>query len=170
MKTELYDKNWRDVIRPSILARDGYKCQHCGIMHKSYAISQIGKPYIAVNANELDFYRSGGFKVVVVSLNIAHLNQIKSDNEPGNLLSLCSKCHVKYDRRYRNKLKVKYNAKVKESSVDFKAPEVELSKADLLTIKQYLKYEYSIVIGLEDVRQVSKLIINLFVNSNLKKL
>lgn len=71
---ECYTPEFNEVLKEQIRARDGYKCQVCGR-------DQIGL----------------GRK-----LDVHHKDYSKANNEPGNLISLCRRCHSKTngDREY----------------------------------------------------------------------
>lgn len=72
-----YSFNWTDTLRESIRQRDNHVCQLCGI-----------------HEDELDgFY---------MKLDIHHIDYIKNNCNPNNLISLCRSCHVKtnYNRDY----------------------------------------------------------------------
>lgn len=87
-----YPPNWRTEIVPRIKARDGHKCQFCGI--DNYTI----KP--------------NGTKVI---LTIAHLDH-DADNQnvkDDRLAALCQACHLKYDL-WRHVAKRKYGKGVFE--------------------------------------------------------
>ena len=82
MNYNKYPPNWLTEIRPYILKRDKYTCQHCGRKHKQYYIN---------------FDKEKNSQCI---LQVAHL-----DHDPENwnismkrLLSLCQECHLKYDR------------------------------------------------------------------------
>lgn len=64
---EPYGKNWDDTLKESIRQRDNYKCQSCGC------------------PQEECFER----------LTVHHIDKIKTNLNPDNLISLCRKCHGK---------------------------------------------------------------------------
>lgn len=67
---EPYGRGWTDILKESIRLRDNYKCQICGISQEEYNSTLI----------------------------IHHLNGIKTDLNPDNLLALCRSCHTKLHR------------------------------------------------------------------------
>ena len=73
-----YGAEWRKLIRPRILARDGYRCTACG--------REMGK-----------LYRNRQGKAVVVQLGIAHLNHDPADSRDSVLATLCRACHLRHD-------------------------------------------------------------------------
>jgi hypothetical protein len=77
-----YPPNWLSEIRPYILKRDKYTCQHCGKKH-----NQI-------------YYDFDLERPVRVVLQVAHLDH-DSKNwkvKMNRLKSLCGKCHLIYDK------------------------------------------------------------------------
>jgi 5-methylcytosine-specific restriction endonuclease McrA len=83
--------------------------------------------------------KANGHKVFTVYLQVAHLDQDKSNNKPDNLLSLCPRCHSKYDKEYKRFMK---NVKLKEiketqsSSIDYTT--LNESK-EIKELKRYIK-------------------------------
>lgn len=73
---ELYPPNW-DELAWECKERAGWQCEHCGVPHRTPAISRAGEPYI-------------------IYLAAAHL-----DHDPWNffprLACLCPSCHGRYD-------------------------------------------------------------------------
>ncbi len=79
---KLYPPNWKTEIRPRILERAKHKCEFCD--------AENYKPHPITESK--------------VILTIAHL-----DHDPENwkvsddrLKALCQKCHLSYDREFRN--------------------------------------------------------------------
>lgn len=103
-----YPSEWTDVIRPEILKRDKYTCQKCGVIHrKTYVFFKDGYK-MQIPKSEIDEWKNSETKAYTVYLQIAHLDQDVNNNNYINLLSLCVKCHLNYDRRHNN-LKKKLN-------------------------------------------------------------
>jgi hypothetical protein len=73
---QLYPVNWEELAWVC-KERAGWCCEHCGVPHRTPAISRAGKPYI-------------------IYLAAAHL-----DHDPWNLnprlAALCPTCHGRYD-------------------------------------------------------------------------
>ena len=80
-----YPINWNSEIRPRILQRDKYTCQHCGKKH---------------NQIYLDLDK---IKYMKTLLQVAHLDHDKwnKDIKDERLLSLCEVCHAKNDSKYK---------------------------------------------------------------------
>lgn len=102
MKKSEYPPNWKDVIRPTILRRDGYKCQSCGIKHRSLVYVGSKGQYIHVDEFGAEWANYQGKRVITIYLTVAHLDQDKTNNDASNLLSLCPRCHSRYDRKYNS--------------------------------------------------------------------
>jgi len=101
-----YHEDWRDIIRPKVLERDGYKCQHCGVKHKNYYIIQDGSYYSKIDADEYVEYLDSGVKCNRVYLQVAHLDCDKNNNNLNNLRSLCNLCHLKHDKQWKKMLRL----------------------------------------------------------------
>lgn len=95
-----YPENWNDEIRPSILKRDNYKCCHCGIKHRQYLLHSWDGSFMRIDNDEAIEMQILKEKVSRVYLQVAHLDNNTQNNSPGNLLTLCPRCHLKMDRRY----------------------------------------------------------------------
>lgn len=69
-----YPRNWKEISRA---ARDraGHKCQWCGTESKPRNV-----------------------------LTVHHVDYNPGNNEPGNLLVLCQKCHLRFQQQRRIKL------------------------------------------------------------------
>jgi 5-methylcytosine-specific restriction endonuclease McrA len=96
---ELYPENWNDVIRPSILKRDGFKCCMCGIKHRTYIFIDQNSKVIHVDSTEHSELKKYGYRTYRVYLQVSHRNHIKSDCSDANLWSLCPRCHHSYDKQ-----------------------------------------------------------------------
>lgn len=70
ISNEEYTEVWTDTLRESIRQRDDYTCQLCGI-HQDELV--------------------GRFKV----LDVHHIDYVKENCDPVNLVSLCRPCHAK---------------------------------------------------------------------------
>ncbi len=77
---EPYGLEFNKELREQIRARDNYCCQECN-KYESELFSKNGKPE---------------------RLSVHHINYIKTDCRPTNLISLCKKCHCKtnFNREY----------------------------------------------------------------------
>lgn len=103
---EQYPENWNDTIRPKILARDNYKCQGCGVKHRSYIYIDQNEKVIVVDAKESKELREGGYRSYRVYLQVAHKDNNKQNNESGNLISQCGRCHYKRDKVYKQLMRI----------------------------------------------------------------
>ncbi len=98
---KLYPENWADEIRPSILRRDEYKCQHCGLKHRTYFVSYIPGDWRRVEVDEFKDCKKSGYKVKQIILQVAHKDNNKSNSAPENLITLCQPCHHEMDKHWK---------------------------------------------------------------------
>jgi len=113
-----YPKDWKSVIRPDILKRDGNCCKTCGVQNYScgyrdkeglfWKVSEIMKLLedsgydIFEEGNELDHIPPSKMPTKIV-LTISHLDHNTSNNNYENLAALCQRCHLKYDNEHHKK-------------------------------------------------------------------
>lgn len=98
----MYPENWNDTIRPHILKRDNYKCQICGVQHRSVGYYDKNKRFIICDEWQKQWAESQGFKIQKLHLQIAHLDHIKDNCGEDNLKAMCPACHLNYDREFNN--------------------------------------------------------------------
>ncbi len=101
-----YPENWTDEVRPAILKRDGYKCQHCNIKHRTYLFIDQNNKRIMVNRAEHEELKAGGYKTYRVFLQVAHIDNDPSNNDFVNLLSLCPACHHNQDKHWKALMRI----------------------------------------------------------------
>jgi 5-methylcytosine-specific restriction endonuclease McrA len=77
MNRDKYPWNW-EAIAKRIKSEAGWCCQLCGLVCR-----RPGEPF--------DTHRR--------TLTVAHINHVESDCDDTNLVALCPKCHLAYDRR-----------------------------------------------------------------------
>ena len=94
----LYAANWADMVRPSVLMRDGYKCRYCGILHRHWYYYDQWGDLRPMHKDNVNAYLNKGIKVLFVYLQVAHLDHNPANNDHNNLISLCNICHLKNDR------------------------------------------------------------------------
>lgn len=95
-----YPKEWQDTIRPAILRRDAYRCQHCRALHRSWGYySSIGE-WIECDEFMRRWAMMNSIKVFQIFLQVAHLDQDTKNNQETNLRSLCQRCHLNFDRKF----------------------------------------------------------------------
>ncbi len=114
MDKKLYCENWSDTIRPAILKRDSYRCQHCGAVHRAYYLFNGTTNKVRIEVDEYKEYKENGITVRQIHLQVAHLDCDKNNNDSINLLSLCGSCHLKQDKAWKNLLRL---AKKKSSTI-----------------------------------------------------
>jgi len=104
-----YPQNWK-VIRARILDRALHKCERCGVRNYEMVSRMPSGDWVRDTGLGPVVWSSGGpVKQVRVVLTVAHLNHDVEDNRDENLMALCQRCHLRYDReqhlqtRIRNK-------------------------------------------------------------------
>jgi hypothetical protein len=109
-----YPKNWLSKIVPAILMRDNNTCQHCGLKDRELVWSvpyrsMKGTKHVRVWVwqNYAIIPNTVGSKLVRVILTVAHLDHDATNHavELKRLLSLCQRCHLKYDAGYKSSKK-----------------------------------------------------------------
>lgn len=115
-----YASNWKDVIRPTILKRDGYRCRHCGVQHRVQVYKDSRGNYVLTDEFIREWCKKHGKRVFTLYLRVVHLDNNKMNNNPDNLLTLCSKCHSRYDADHKKIMKRVYSqvANVKYGKVN----------------------------------------------------
>jgi len=106
MNYKEYHPDWKDIIRPLALERDGYKCQHCGVKHKKYYLIREGSYYSQIESDEYIEYLASGVKCNKIYLQVAHIDCNKENNNLNNLRSLCNLCHLKHDKVWKKMLRL----------------------------------------------------------------
>jgi 5-methylcytosine-specific restriction endonuclease McrA len=106
MNKKLYNDDWKDVIRPSILKRDKFKCQICNIKHRSVLYKDWIKGWLPADNSDFDWLKSKGFAVRKIYLQISHTDQNKTNNDYSNLRALCPSCHLRFDAQFRLPAKI----------------------------------------------------------------
>jgi hypothetical protein len=133
-----YHPDWKDIIRPSILRRDQYKCKVCGIKHKSRVYRNTNSGYVECDEFMEEWARNNGRKVFTLYLQIAHLNHDKSNNEPSNLQALCPIHHARHDKEHKKFQRLLFKAKISDN--------VGKTKRQVLPLrKQYIEQIQNLV-------------------------
>lgn len=101
---ELYSEHWNERIRPEILRRDGYKCRVCGALNHKRGYYEPNGSFVQCDEFMVRWAHEYSKKIVVVHLQIAHLDQDVSNNHPENLRTFCPKHHFEFDHEF-NRLK-----------------------------------------------------------------
>jgi len=117
-----YPPNWRDTIRPAILARDEYKCRVCSIAHRSRVYANSRNSYVVCDEFIEQWAISQGKKVFTIYLQVAHIDNVKENCDPSNLLSLCPRCHGKRDKDHKALIR-KVRRSIQESGLVDSLPE-----------------------------------------------
>lgn len=105
-KKELYDENWKDVIRPEALKRAQYKCQNCGVSQRSQFYREKGQRVIIEDSFILSWAITNKKKISTVHLAISHTDHNTSNNNPDNLKALCQECHLRHDKEFHKATRI----------------------------------------------------------------
>ncbi len=159
MNYALYPPNWRSEIRPFILARDKYKCQHCSLPQNAMAYRGTKGRYIQVDAFAKEWAENRGEKVKIIKLHVAHLNHLKDDIRPVNLLSLCPHCHSKHDAQHKKIAQIMFKASIKDSTTFVLNKSRSRYNTFGPAIKQIIREDYNLLISTE----TAQAIVNLFI-------
>lgn len=159
-----YHPDWRDIIRPAILQRDNYSCRVCGIRHKATVYKLASGAYMECDEFTAEWARNQGKRVFKLSLQIAHLDHNKENNEPANLMTLCPRHHAKFDADHRRFQRISYRQKVTDSK--HKSASVYLTdrQSALREIVQLVKELTSIKIELHQAEQIFTITSNFYEN------
>jgi hypothetical protein len=128
-----YHPDWKDIIRPAILKRDGYKCAHCNIRHKARVYKDTTGKYVECDEFMEEWAKSTGRKVFTLYLQIAHLDHNKQNNEPTNLKALCPIHHARFDSEHKKLARITYTAKISDSRTQSRTKKI-LDRGALLTL------------------------------------
>lgn len=90
-----YPKDWKKVIRPRILARDGHKCRCCSIGNNLWGYRDAGGKFQSLPEQKP---APAGFRAFHIRLNVVHLDHGLTDHSDANLGVMCQRCHGLYDK------------------------------------------------------------------------
>lgn len=108
MNRALYPADW-DAIATRIKTEAKWQCQKCGRpcrppgidWHEFVATVLVETDWVADSFEEVADDGSGETGVIErwgrFKLTVAHLDQNPGNNDPANLMALCSPCHLRHD-------------------------------------------------------------------------
>jgi 5-methylcytosine-specific restriction endonuclease McrA len=107
----LYPKNWPELSRRVRFERAGGRCQRCGRPHLSQVRCLPDGRWFDTTARTWrdrrgrptrwpDLIDAGDFRMTLVVLAAAHLDNNPSNNRLANLRGLCQRCHMLHDRPF----------------------------------------------------------------------
>lgn len=131
MDYSLYHPDWKDIIRPSILKRDQYKCKVCGIRHKSRVYRTTNGGYIECDDFMEQWAITAGKKVFTLFLQVAHLDHNKTNNQPDNLQSLCPIHHARHDKEHKKFQRLIFKGKINQDKGETKRQLVNMRKSHI---------------------------------------
>lgn len=111
---QFYGKEWREVIRPRIIARAMDHCEQCGAPNHQYVLrgeggywrpdepGQFWRNIRNANPPTQQFrhehpWAPRRIRTVYIVLGVAHLNHTPGDDRDNNLMALCQSCHLARD-------------------------------------------------------------------------
>lgn len=128
-----YHPDWKDVIRPSILKRDGYKCQHCGLKHKVRVYRDSTGKYVECDSFMENWATNTGRRVFTIYLQVAHKDHNKLNNDPSNLITLCPVHHARFDSEHKRFARIMYKEKITSTRTKNRAEKI-LDRGQLLQV------------------------------------
>jgi len=106
------DAGWPE-LRAAILARAGGACEctgqcgshsdRCGAPDRAYIVRPGHARWRWRLAGDVV---AAGERRVRVVLSVAHLDQNANNNDPGNLLAVCQRCHIVHDRAQHRRTRI----------------------------------------------------------------
>ncbi|NIV13037.1 MAG: hypothetical protein GWN62_17660 [Aliifodinibius sp.] len=159
-----YSPDWKDVIRPAILKRDGYSCRICGIRHKSRVYKNSRKVYVVCDEFTEEWALKAGYKVFTLYLNVAHIDHDKGNNAPENLLTLCPRHHSQYDKDHKRFARIALMKKIKQQPKGVVTSEMLAHSDVLFEICKLVKHLTGIPIEKHEAETIFEIILNTFSN------
>lgn len=101
-----YPPEWFDTIRPRILKRDNYACTSCHLKHRSTTALIPGEGWVKIDFSERAWYAERAYKVKVIYMHVAHLDNNKQNCSDENLSTKCPRCHGLLDKRHKALLRI----------------------------------------------------------------
>ena len=95
-----YPPDWFDVIRPAVLAKDGYKCADCKAGQRQLFTWVNGERMLIVGDFEREYYITRGHKISTIWLSISHQDHNTENNHISNLFARCQRCHLRHDKEW----------------------------------------------------------------------
>ena len=101
-----YHPDWKDIIRPYILKRDGYKCKICKVPNRALITRSEHGGWLIVDDTIQSWLDASGNAPTKIILTIAHLNHITLDNSDKNLAALCQLHHLRHDSKHKSAMRL----------------------------------------------------------------
>ena len=159
MNYNLYHPDWKDIIRPSILKRDNYKCTVCGVKHKSKVIKTTSGTYVELDDLTEIWAREINKRVHTLHLQVAHLDHDKSNNAPSNLRTLCPVHHAKYDSTHKTLMRIAYKKEINNNPMSLLVQPSEESYNMNAFIKQEIYECVNVKFSNNEVQRVVDIVV-----------
>ena len=154
-----YHPDWRDIIRPSILRRDNYKCVVCGVRHKSRVYKTSSGLYVMLDYITENWAVQNNKKVFTLHLQVAHLDHNKDNNDPSNLRTLCPVHHAKYDADHKNFSRIAYRSKVEPLSEVLKVQPTDKRNDLIASVKSDVNEVLLVRFSSQEVRKLIDIVV-----------
>ena len=132
-----YPLDWFTRIRPAILERAGNCCEECSVPNYSIVTNPEREIFRFCAShqearNALKYCHPDDLStgLIIIVLNIAHLDHFPMNCSSENLKALCQKCHNGYDAKHRAKTRREKHAATLESI----APSLQLVTSIITTV------------------------------------
>lgn len=168
MDLSQYHPDWRDIIRPAILKRDNYKCQHCGVRHKIRCYKDTQGKYIECDTFMEEWAKSTNRRVFTLYLQVAHKDHNKSNNDPNNLITLCPVHHARYDSEHKRFARIMYKTQLKNNSKTTKNNVPSLRPILLNNIASSVRSLTSVKLSPSDCEVILQNVLTCFDSNNKK--
>ncbi len=89
------------MIRPDALRKAGYKCSECKAKHRSIGYRNVKGDWVECDELMLFWCKEQGIKVKQMFLQVCHVDNNPSNNDPDNLVVKCPKHHLRMDASLR---------------------------------------------------------------------
>ncbi len=159
-----YHQDWRDIIRPSILKRDAYKCRVCGIRHKIKVYRNSTGNYVEVDEFLIEWCKANGKKAFVIYLTVAHIDHNKMNNEPINLITLCPRHHSIMDADHKKFMRIVQTSKVLSQSKNSVPGQLAFHEALLPEVRTVVKQITGINIQLHEADAIASVVLKFLEN------
>jgi 5-methylcytosine-specific restriction endonuclease McrA len=158
MNYKEYAPDWKDVIRPTILKRDNYKCAVCGAQHRARVYKLSNGAYQICDEFTEEWAKANNKKVFTLYLQVAHLDHNKQNNDPANLKTLCPFHHAKNDAEHKKFSRIIYRKKIIQEKKNLDPLNLEERRQLKLNVKKWIREETGVNVPLQQIEELFKII------------
>lgn len=111
-KRARYTSDWEYISTRIKFKRAGNRCEKCQLKNGSFIRRKLNGQYEYLLATEIEYLHKIASvrkisilrvckekNITYVNLSVAHLNHDEKDNRDENLLCMCQRCHLMYDKQ-----------------------------------------------------------------------